>query len=214
MKINPQVDRYLIEGCGRCSLYQTPECKVHTWSDELSQLRAIVLDTGLKEDFKWSQPCYTLDNKNILLVTAFKAYATIAFFKGSLLKDPNNILTAPGKNSHAVRQLRFTSSKKIIEMSPIIKTYIRNAIEIEKTGVKVNFKKTPELIPDELQKKFDANPSFKTAFQALTPGRQRGYILHFSQPKQSKTRADRIEKYSPQIMKGKGLNDMYKSTKK
>lgn len=205
--MNPKVDIYLEEGCGRCALYQTPQCKVHNWTEELKQLRRIVLDCGLLEEFKWSQPCYTFKNKNTLLVTAFKEYATIAFFKGALLKDPNKILVAPGENSQATRQLRFTTVKDIIEKEAIIKTYIFEAIEVEKAGLKINFKKEPEPMPEELQQKLQELPTLKTAFDALTPGRQRAYILHFSQAKQSKTRVARIEKQTANILKGKGFNE-------
>ncbi len=208
--MNSKVDIYLDEGCGRCSLYRTPECKVHNWTEELKQLRRIVLECGLDEEFKWSQPCYTFKNSNILIVTAFKEYATLAFFKGTLLKDPNNILVAPGEHSQASRLIRFTDVREILKMEPILKTYVFEAIEVEKAGLKVQFKKNPEPIPDELQQKLNEHPDFKTAFERLTPGRQRGYILHFSQPKQSKTRVARIEKCMPKILNGEGLNDHYK----
>jgi uncharacterized protein YdeI (YjbR/CyaY-like superfamily) len=207
IEMNPKVDTYLSEGCGRCNLYRTPQCKVNTWIKELKQLREIVLECGLHEEFKWSQPCYTFQNNNLLLVTAFKEYAALAFFKGVLLKDPKGILVAPGKSSQSVRQVRLTNSKDIIEMESILKAYIFEAIEVEKNGLKVEFKKNPEPVPQELQKKFDDDPAFKTAFKALTPGRQRGYILHFSAPKQSKTREARIEKCIEQILIGKGFNE-------
>lgn len=209
--MNPKVDTYLSEGCGRCPMYRTPQCKVHTWGDELMRLRNIVLDCGLHEDFKWSQPCYTFQNSNILLVTALKEYVAIAFFKGALLKDTNDILVAPGENSQSARLIRFTDVKDIIEMEDILRTYIFEAIEVEKAGLKIKFKKNPEPIPIELKQKLDENPALKTAFKALTPGRQRGYILHFSQPKQSKTRITRIEKCIPKIFNGEGLNDKYHS---
>ena len=205
--MNNKVDIYLTEGCGRCSLYRTPQCKVHTWPEELKHLRRIVLECGLNEAYKWSQPCYTYQGSNILIVTAFKEFAALAFFKGSLLTDPKGILVAPGENSQAARQVRFTSSKDILEKESILKTYIFEAIEIEKAGLKVNFKMDLDPIPHELQSKFDESPDFKTAFEALTKGRQRGYILHFSQPKQSKTRESRIEKCMDRIINGKGLND-------
>lgn len=205
--MNEKVDLYLEEGCGRCSLYQTPKCKVHIWPEELRQLRRIVLDCGLIEEFKWSQPCYQYKNSNILLVTAFKEYATLAFFKGALLSDPNDILIAPGENSQAVRQVRFTNINDIIEMEPTLKAYIYEAIEVEKMGLSVDFKRNPEAIPEELLSKFEEFPELKAAFNGLTPGRQRGYILHFSQAKQSITRKSRIEKYKNKILNGKGIND-------
>jgi uncharacterized protein YdeI (YjbR/CyaY-like superfamily) len=205
--MNPNVDLYLLEGCGRCSLYRTPECKVHTWSAELEQLRRIVLDCGLEEELKWSQPCYTFQKDNVLMVTAFKEYAAIAFFKGSLLKDTQRILIAPGTSSQASRQIRFTDVQKIIDMEETLKAFIYEAIEVKKEGLKVNFKKNPEPLPEELLQKFEGEPDFKSAFEALTPGRQRGYIIHFSQPKQSKTRISRIEKYMDKILKGEGFFD-------
>ena len=205
--MNPKIDKYLADGCGRCALYRTPQCKVHSWTEELIHLRKIVLDCGLHEDFKWSQPCYTFKNLNILIVTAFKEYAALAFFKGALLKDPDKILISSGENSQAARQVRFTNAKDIIEMEPILKAYIYEAIEVEKAGLKVEFKKDLAPLPEELQSKFNELPALKTAFEALTPGRQRGYILHFSQPKQSKTRETRIEKCMQKIFNGKGLND-------
>ncbi len=214
MVMNTKVDVYLKEGCGRCSYYQTPECKVHNWTDELIQLRRIVLDCGLHEEFKWSNPCYTYQKSNILMVTALKEHAVLAFFKGTLLKDPENILVSPGESSQASRQFRFADVKEILKLEPIIKSYIFEAIEVEKSGLKVDFKKAPEQMPEELKQILDNNPHFKTAFESLTPGRQRGYILHFSQPKQSKTRVARIEKLIPQILQGKGIHDDYRMKRK
>jgi len=202
-----KVDTYLLEGCGRCAFYQTAQCKVHTWTEELIQLRRIVLESGLKEEYKWSQPCYTQDGGNVLIVTAFKEFASLAFFKGVLLKDTKHILVAPGENSQASRQLRFTSTQAILAMEATIKTYIAAAIAIEKAGTKVPFKKQPEAIPEELKSFLDENPAVKKAFQSLTPVRQRGYILHFSQPKQSATRISRIEKNIQKILDGKGFHD-------
>lgn len=206
-QINPRVDNYLIEGCGRCPLVGTPQCKVNTWREELVELRRIILESGMTEELKWSQPCYTWEDNNVLIMAAFKEFCSVSFFKGTLLKDPNGVLDSPGANSQAVRQLRFTSLEQIAEMEPIIKAYLQEAIEIEKAGLKVKFKKNPEPIPDELQQKFDQDPAFEAAFLALTPGRQRGYILYFSGAKQSSTRDSRIEKYMPQIFEGKGMQD-------
>ena len=206
--MNPKVDAYLEDGCGRCSLYKTPDCKVNTWRKELIKLRSIVLDCGLSEEFKWKQPCYTFQNTNILLVSAFKDYAFISFFKGSLLKDTEKILSSPGENSQSTRQLRFTSIDEIAAMEATIKAYIYEAIEVEKAGLKVNLKKVTDYpVPEELQNKLDESSAFKTAFEALTPGRQRGYLLYFAQPKQAKTRKSRIEKSTPRILEGKGLHD-------
>jgi uncharacterized protein YdeI (YjbR/CyaY-like superfamily) len=202
-----EVDHYLEEGCGRCSYYRTPQCKVHNWPEVLIQLRRIVLECGLAEEFKWSQPCYTFQNSNILLVSAFKEYAALSFFKGVLLEDPEGILVAPGANSQSTRQIRFTSAEHVLEMEHVLKTYILEAIRIEKLGVKVQFTKEPNSIPEELQKKFAEMPELKSAFEALSPGRQRGYLLYFSQAKLSKTRESRIDKYKTKIFSGKGINE-------
>lgn len=212
--MNPKVDTYLMDGCGRCSLYQTPDCKVHQWAAILKQLRRIVLDCGLNEAFKWSQPCYTYKNSNVLIVTAFKDYACISFFKGALLQDTHKALVIPGENSQAARQLRFTNVESVIKMETIIKNYIYEVIEVEKAGLKVQFKKQPEPIPEELLAIFEERPDVEEAFKALTPGRQRGYIIHFSQPKQSKTKMARIEKCIPKILNGEGFHDGYRARKK
>jgi len=205
--MNNKVDLYLEEGCGRCSFYRTPQCKVHNWTEVLIELRRIVLECGLDEDFKWSQPCYMFQKSNVLLVTAFKEYAAISFFKGTLLADPQGILVAPGANSQSARQLRFTHIKDILDREAVLKAYIYEAIELERLGLKVNYNKKAGPIPEELQKKFDEIPELKSAFEALTPGRQRGYILYFSQAKQSSTRKSRIEKSMVKIFEGKGIND-------
>ncbi|MBN1116929.1 MAG: YdeI/OmpD-associated family protein [Bacteroidales bacterium] len=206
--MNPKVDHYLSDGCGRCPLGSTPQCKVHNWTEELKQLRMNILDCGLTEDLKWGVPCYTFQKKNVLLLSAFKEYCSVGFFKGVLLKDSKGILTKPGENSQAVRQFRFTSVKEIIEKETVLKAFIHQAVEIEKAGLKINFKAKKDLIyPDEFHNKLDEIPALKTAFNALTPGRQRAYILYFSAPKQSETRKSRVEKCMPQILNGKGLND-------
>ncbi len=207
--MNPKIDKYLTEGCGRCPLGGTSGCKVHKWPEELKKLRSIVLDCGLNEELKWGVPCYTYQNENILIVSAFKEFCAISFFKGSLLSDTNRILVKPGENSQAARYIKFTHFQEIIEKESILKAYIFEAIEVERAGLKVKFKKNPEPIPDELTQKLDEDPFFKTAFEELTPGRQRGYILYFSQPKQSKTRITRIEKCVPKILNGEGLHDKY-----
>lgn len=207
-RINPQVSVYFTAGCGRCPLVNTPQCKVNTWQKEMEKLRMIVLDCGLTEELKWSVPCYTYFKKNIILLSAFNNYCALSFFKGSLLKDAHDILIQQTQNSQAVRQIRFTNERQIVEMEPILKAYIHEAIEVEKAGLKVDFKDKNELVfPEEFKKRLDENPALKTAFDALTPGRQRGYNLYFSAPKQSKTRSSRIEKWVPQILNGKGLND-------
>lgn len=212
--MNPKVDNYLDEGCGRCPLGGTAACKVHSWPEELRYLRSLVLDCGLTEELKWGVPCYTYQNKNILIVSAFRDFCAISFFKGSLLSDPHHILEKPGENSQATRYIKFKSLRDIVEMESVLKASIFEAVKIEKAGLKVNFKKNPEPIPDELQQKLDEDPFFKTAFEELTPGRQRGYILYFSQPKQSGTRVARVEKCVPRILNGEGLNDKYKPMSK
>ncbi|MEQ8524958.1 DUF1801 domain-containing protein [Gracilimonas sp.] len=205
--MNPEVDQYLDIGCGRCPLGGTPECKVHDWQNELKQLRLIILETGLTEEVKWSVPCYTYQSNNVLILSAFKDYCSVSFFKGSLLNDPHNIMVKPGKNSQAARLFKYTSVDEITDTEHILKEYIKEAIKIEKAGKKVKFKKNPEPIPEELQTKFNEDPVLQEAFEALTPGRQRGYIIHFSGAKQSSTRQRRIEKYIPKIMEGKGFHD-------
>lgn len=192
--MNPKVDWY----------FQ----KAERWQEELEILRIIVLDCQLNEELKWGVPCYTFEQSNIVLIHTFKDYCALLFFKGALFKDANNILVQQTKNVQSARQIRFTNAQEILEMQPILKTYIFEAIEVEKSGLEVEFKKTTEFgVPEELQEKFDEIPELKTAFEALTPGRQRGYILHFSAPKQPKTRASRIEKSMSQILNGKGLDD-------
>lgn len=206
--MNPQVDHYLTEGCGRCPLGSTPACKVHTWRAELEQLRAIVLDCGLTEAVKWSVPCYTFNGHNVLIVSAFKEYCAVSFFKGALLEDPQGILDKPGENSQAGRLIRFTSVSQIVEMEPALRACIYEAIEVERAGLKVPSKSPSDHpLPEELLQKMEEDPLFKAAFFALTPGRQRGYLLYFSAPKQSKTRESRIEKSVQQILDGKGIHD-------
>jgi len=206
--MNTNVDLYFTQGCGRCSLGGTPECKVHSWPKELAKLRAIVLECGLREESKWGVPCYTFEGSNVVLVSAFKEYCALSFFKGVLLKDAEGILDAPGENSQAARLIRFTNAQEIIELEPVLKAYIYEAVEVEKAGLKVELNDNAELVfPEELQMILDENPALKTAFLALTPGRQRGYILYINGAKQSKTRLDRIEKYIQQILDGKGMYD-------
>jgi uncharacterized protein YdeI (YjbR/CyaY-like superfamily) len=182
--------------------------KAKTWQEELEQLRMIVLDCGLTEELKWGVPCYSFQKSNIVLIHVFKEYCALLFFKGALLNDANGILIQQTKNVQAGRQIRFANVREIVKMKPILKAYIHEAIEVEKAGLKVDFKKTREfIIPREFQEKLDKLPALKTAFEALTPGRQRAYILYFSAPKQSKTRESRVEKCMRQILNGKGLND-------
>jgi uncharacterized protein YdeI (YjbR/CyaY-like superfamily) len=193
-KANPNVDAFI--------------ANAKNWQPELKLLRAILLDSQLTEDFKWSQPCYTLDGKNVIVLGPMKDSCAFAFFKGALLKDPHGVLTRPGQHSQSARWIKFTSTREIAEMKSVLKSYIREAIQIEKSGLKVKLKKTSDLkLPEEFQLMLDEFPDVKKAFEALTPGRQRAYIYHFSAPKQSKTREARIRKFMPHILKGKGLLD-------
>ena len=188
--MNPGVDTYLSEGCYRCPNGGTPNCKVLSWQEEMKLLRRILLDCGLTEELKWKVPCYTYHNRNILIMAAFKEYTAVSFFKGALLNDAEGILIKPGENTQTVRLIPFTNVSGIIELEDILKAYIFEAIEIEMAGLKVELKKTSDLsIPEEFQKRLDEAPGLKTAFEALTPGRQRGYLFYFSAPKQSQTRA-------------------------
>jgi uncharacterized protein YdeI (YjbR/CyaY-like superfamily) len=188
---------------------------VDTWKAEYKKLRDIVLACGLEEDFKWKHPCYTFDGENVVLIHGFKDYCALLFIKGALMKDPKKILIQQTKNVQERRQIRFTSLAEIKKMESTITTYIKEAIRLEKSGAKLEYKKTEEYdVPDELIVKFQEMPRFKEAFETLTPGRQRGYLLYFSGAKQSQTRTDRIEKYVDAILDGIGLNDDYRSTKK
>lgn len=206
--LNPQVDKYLIDGCMRCKFGATPQCKVNNWREEIETLRQIVLETGLNEEIKWGVPVYTHNGKNVLSVAALKGFATIGFFKGVLLTDSHKILQQQG-SLQSDRIVRFTKTSDIKKMEDVLKSYIKEAVEIEESGKKVEFKKNPEPIPDELLQAFEDDPTFEKAFCALTSGRQRGYIIHFSQPKQPQTRIGRIEKYKEQIFNGVGLHDKY-----
>jgi len=192
--MNPKVDWYF--------------SKNEKWQKEISKLRTIILDCGLNEKLKWGCPCYTFENSNIVLIHVFKEYCAVLFFKGALLNDPNGILIQQTKNVQSARQIRFTNVREIVKMEKILKAYIYEAIEVERAGLKVKLKKTSHYkIPEEFQKKLDKNRALKTAFDKLTPGRQRQYIFYFSQPKQSKTRESRVEKYLRQILNSKGLDD-------
>jgi uncharacterized protein YdeI (YjbR/CyaY-like superfamily) len=193
--MNPKVDWYFN--------------KTEKWQEEIRKLRMIVLACGLMEELKWGVPCYTFGKSNILLIHIFKGYCALLFFKGALLKDTYGILIQQTENTQAARQIRFTNTGEIIQKEAILKAYIYEAIEVEKAGLKVNYKKAAALsIPEEFGTKLDKLPALKTAFNALTPGRQRAYILYFSAPKQSKTRQARVDKYILPILDGKGLNDL------
>ncbi|TGL98069.1 hypothetical protein EHQ76_13640 [Leptospira barantonii] len=191
---NPKVDKYIN--------------KDKNWQKELIKMREIVLGCKLEEDLKWGVPCYTFQENNVVLIHVFKEYCAYLFFKGALLKDPQGVLVQQTKNVQSARQIRFTDVKEITKMKSVIKAYIQEAIAVEKSGLKVTLKKTEEFkMPEEFKNKLEEIPELKTAFEALTPGRQRAYLLHFAAPKQSKTRESRIEKSMQQIFKGKGLND-------
>ncbi|WDL95834.1 YdeI/OmpD-associated family protein [Alicyclobacillus sp. ALC3] len=191
---NPKVDEFLR--------------KSKTWRTEYETLRKIALDSGLTEEFKWMHPCYTFENKNVVLIHGFKDYCALLFHKGALMQDPAGILIQQTENVQAARQIRFTNIQEITDMEDILTAYIAEAVAVEKSGLTVNLKKTAEFtVPQELNDKFAEMPALKAAFETLTPGRQRAYILYFSQPKQSQTRVSRVEKCVPRILEGKGLND-------
>jgi uncharacterized protein YdeI (YjbR/CyaY-like superfamily) len=193
-KMNPKVDGYLR--------------RAKKWQEELKKLRMIILDCQLTKELKWGKPCYTFQNSNVVIIIPFKESCALLFCKGALLKDANGILIQPTENTQAARQIRFTNVREIVQIEPILKAYIYEAIEVEKAGLEVNYKKTSDFkIPEEFQNKLDEVPALKAAFDALTPGRQRGYLLYFSAPKQSKTRVSRVEKCMPRILNGEGLND-------
>jgi uncharacterized protein YdeI (YjbR/CyaY-like superfamily) len=192
--MNPEVDWYFNQA--------------QKWQAEIKKLRMIVLDCPLTEELKWGVPCYTFQKSNIVLIHVFKDYCALLFVKGALLKDAQGILIQQTENVQAARQIRFTSVQEIVNMAPSLKAYILEAVEVEKAGLKVNYKKAAEFtVPEEFINKLEEVPGLQDAFEALTPGRQKAYLLYFSAPKQSKTRASRIEKYTPQILNGKGLND-------
>ena len=201
-------ETYFAEGCGRCKLGGTPACKVHTWAKELQLLRAILLDCGLVEESKWGMPCYTHGGSNVLMLAAFKDFCSVSFFKGALLQDEAGILEKAGENTQAARLIRFTNVQDVAARAEILRNYIFEAIEIEKAGLKVEFKQPEEFdIPEEFLNRMEQMPALKEAFYALTPGRRRGYLIHFSGARQTKTRAARIEKCIPAILSGKGMND-------
>lgn len=193
-EMNPAVDFYFDEA--------------EQWHNEFEKLRSIILDCGLTEELKWGHPCYAYQNTNVVLIHGFKDYCAMLFFKGALLNDPNGILIQQTENVQSARQIRFTNVKEITKMERVLKAYVYEAIEVERAGLKVKLKKTSDYpVPEEFQAKLDKKPALKKAFEALTPGRQRAYLFYFSQAKQSKTRAARVEKYIPHILEGKGLDD-------
>jgi uncharacterized protein YdeI (YjbR/CyaY-like superfamily) len=193
-KANPKVDAFL--------------ANAKKWQEELKKLRTILLDSELTEEFKWGEPCYTFQGKNVAIINGLKESCALAFFKGALLKDVHGVLTRPGQHSQSARWFKFASAQEIVEMRSVVKAYIREAIEVERSGLKVKLRKTSDLkFPEELQTMLDEFPDFKAAFERLTPGRQRAYIFHISGAKQSKTRESRVQKCMPQILEGKGLLD-------
>lgn len=193
-RMNSKVDGYLKEA--------------EKWRAEMGKLREIILESGLTEELKWGKPCYTFRDSNVVLIIGFKEYFALLFTKGALLKDPKGILTQQTENVQAARIVRFTHLREIEERKTILKAYLKEAVEVEKAGLKVTYKTVSEFkVPEEFQNKLDKNPPLRKAFTALTPGRQKGYLLYFSAAKQAKTRESRIEKYAPQILKGKGLDD-------
>jgi uncharacterized protein YdeI (YjbR/CyaY-like superfamily) len=198
---NPKVDGYFR--------------KAKKWQKEMEKLRKIMLDCQLTEELKWAKPCYMFEKSNVVIICGLKESCALGFLKGSLLKDAKGVLGKPGENSQSMRWLKFSDAQEIKALEPVIKAYIQEAIAVEKAGLEVTYKKTSDFtIPEELQNKLDKNAALKAAFHALTPGRQRGYLLYFSAPKQSKTRESRIEKCVPQILAGKGLHDEYRATRK
>jgi uncharacterized protein YdeI (YjbR/CyaY-like superfamily) len=205
--VNKDPNTYFTKGCGRCSLYNTPNCKVLTWKNELQALRSILVKTELQEESKWGSPCYTFQGSNVIMLQSFKAYCALMFFKGALLKDDKGLLIKAGEDSNSARQLRFTESSQVKKILPVLKSYIKEAIQIEKAGLQVEKTKVVIDVIPELKEAFKQKPSLKKAFEALTPGRQRGYHIFFSQAKQSTTRTSRIEKYIPKIISGKGMQD-------
>jgi len=194
--MNPKVDAFLLN--------------VKKWREELTILRSIVLDSGLSEELKWGEPCYVHEKANVIIIGGFKDYFALMFFKGALMEDPQDLLRKPGENTQSGRQIRLTSIEEMLDLEEVLKAYIQNAIAVEKAGLKVVEKKTEEYpVPPELEESFAANSDLQHAFYGLTPGRQRAYLLHFAEAKQSATRKARIEKYTPRILKGKGILDCW-----
>lgn len=206
--MNPLIDQYLAQGCGRCLLGGTAQCKVHLWPKILQHLRNILLNCGLQEELKWSVPCYTYNKKNTIILAAFKNYCSLSFFNGASLSDPHALLSAPGEHSQSNRLMKFTTIKEVLNLENTIKAYIFEAIDIEKQGKHLKPKKAAELkFPPEWQQVIQKMPALQKAFDALTPGRQRAYLIYFLGAKQSATRFTRIQKFVPHILKGKGMND-------
>jgi uncharacterized protein YdeI (YjbR/CyaY-like superfamily) len=205
------VDTYFQSGCGRCNKFDTPACRVHKWKSELAAMRTLCLEAGLQEELKWSHPCYTHQGKNIVILGAFNEYCSFNFIKGGLLKDEAGLLDNNGENSQSSKMLKATCIGDILDHQDLIKAYIAEAIAVEQSGQKVASKSVSEYaMPEELELKFKQDPAYHEAFQKLTPGRQKAYLLLFGQAKQAATRHARIEKYIPHVMAGKGPHDDYK----
>ena len=204
---NTQIDQFLLEGCMRCPKGATPDCKVHLWTDILEFLRQLLLDTELQEERKWGMPTYTLQGKNVVILGVFKESCVLSFLKGGLLEDPYQLMERPGPNSQVGRFIRFTQLSQAQEIEDKIKEYLLQAIQVELSGKKAIPKPANLVLPEELHQKFAEHPGLEAAFFALTPGRQRGYVMHFLEAKQSATRLNRIEKYVPKIFAGKGMMD-------
>lgn len=205
--MNQSAEAYFVTGCMRCELGNTPDCKVHQWEKPLRLLRSIILDCDLTETAKWGIPCYTYRQKNLILIGAFKSFCMISFLNGSILQDNDGLLSKPGPNTQTDRWLKFSTYQEVIALKPLIKAYIYEAIEAERLGLKPALQKKELNIPIELQAIFEKEPVFQKAFESLTAGRQRGYLIFFSQPKQSQTRISRIIKYKQHVEAGKGMYD-------
>ena len=213
---NPDVTPYFEQGCGRCNLHATPECRVHLWPGALAELRLIALGSGLKEERKWGVPCYVnKKGKNVALLGAFKAHCLISFFQGALLDDPDGVLESPGSNSQSTRQMRFTTAEQVQAAKPVLVRFLQQAIANEAAGKKAELK-TPATydIPEEFQQVLNQDAALAEAFERITPGRRRAYLMHFTQPKKSETRQARIDKARKDILNGIGLNDKYRSMKR
>jgi uncharacterized protein YdeI (YjbR/CyaY-like superfamily) len=209
MRLTPNnFEDYIQYGCGRCDLGGTDQCKVHSWTQEINALRTLLLRSGLKEEIKWSMPTYTLEGRNVLILAAFKEFCSLNFFKGVLLEDPDKLLESPGENSQSARYLKIRSMAEFSERKEGIELLIQRAMEVEMAGTKVEFKKVDDYeVPVEFQTRLDEFPALKAAFEQLTPGRRKGYLIHFAQAKQAATRVSRIEKCIPRILEGKGMMD-------
>lgn len=211
MKMTKSIDVFLADGCGRCSKFGTDDCSVRVFSEEISALRAIALSVFQEETIKWGSPCYSHNGKNVAMLFSFKDNCGFSFFKGPLLADTHKMLVAPSETAQTFRLLRFTKLSQIIEKQEEIRSYLFEALEIEKAGLKLQLKPPTEFpLPDELNIQFEQNPEFEAAFKSLTPGRQRNYLRHFNEAKQSATRTARIEKYKPFIFKGIGMDEAWK----